>query len=206
MQSLEEWRDGYTCKVKHRAFTLVELIVVVAIIVILAAILYPVFARYDYPDRKSSCTSNLKQLALGMKQYIQDYDEKYPPTENALGGWGTLIFPYVKSDAIFQCPSDKNRADKTTDYFINARLASVQEKKLNSPSLTILMGDGKGDQTLNYHLSQLPDAWRTDEKSPAWRHLERANYLFADGHVKWFKPKQITLNPSSKKQPTFLVK
>ncbi len=65
---------------KRFAFTLIELLVVIAIIAILAAILFPVFARARENARRSSCQSNLKQIGLGVMQYIQDYDEKYPFT------------------------------------------------------------------------------------------------------------------------------
>ena len=87
---------------KKRGFTLIELLVVIAIIAILAAILFPVFARARENARRATCLSNLKQLGLGFVQYSQDYDEKYPPTRglttDALGGttYGGLywnIFP-----------------------------------------------------------------------------------------------------------------
>jgi prepilin-type N-terminal cleavage/methylation domain-containing protein/prepilin-type processing-associated H-X9-DG protein len=63
---------------RNRAFTLIELLVVIAIIAILASILFPVFARARENARRSSCQSNLKQIGLGMLQYVQDYDEVYP--------------------------------------------------------------------------------------------------------------------------------
>jgi prepilin-type N-terminal cleavage/methylation domain-containing protein len=62
----------------RRGFTLIELLVVIAIIAILAAILFPVFARARENARRASCMSNLKQIGLGVMQYVQDYDEKYP--------------------------------------------------------------------------------------------------------------------------------
>lgn len=62
----------------HAGFTLIELLVVIAIIAILAAILFPVFARARENARRTSCLSNLKQIGLGMMQYTQDYDERYP--------------------------------------------------------------------------------------------------------------------------------
>jgi prepilin-type N-terminal cleavage/methylation domain-containing protein len=63
----------------RRGFTLIELLVVIAIIAILAAILFPVFARARENARRTSCMSNLKQIGLGFMQYTQDYDEKFPP-------------------------------------------------------------------------------------------------------------------------------
>jgi prepilin-type N-terminal cleavage/methylation domain-containing protein len=61
-----------------KGFTLIELLVVIAIIAILAAILFPVFARAREKARQSSCLSNVKQITLGTQMYVQDYDEKFP--------------------------------------------------------------------------------------------------------------------------------
>ncbi len=98
-----------------KAFTLIELLVVIAII---AAILFPVFARARENARRSSCQSNLKQIALGFVQYTQDYDEKYPGWIQGAGtkpadhpdarGWAEVLQPYMKSTQIFQCPSETN--------------------------------------------------------------------------------------------------
>jgi prepilin-type N-terminal cleavage/methylation domain-containing protein/prepilin-type processing-associated H-X9-DG protein len=97
-------------------FTLIELLVVIAIIAILAAILFPVFARARENARRASCQSNLKQIGLGVLQYAQDYDEKYPtadwwnptPSGTKPVGWANRIQPYLKSLQVFGCPSDSN--------------------------------------------------------------------------------------------------
>jgi prepilin-type N-terminal cleavage/methylation domain-containing protein/prepilin-type processing-associated H-X9-DG protein len=107
-------------KTKH-GFTLIELLVVIAIIAILAAILFPVFARARENARRTSCLSNLKQIALGMMQYTQDNDERHPKAFTALpagtippdgevffanwASWHQVIFPYVKSHDLFFCPN-----------------------------------------------------------------------------------------------------
>lgn len=74
--------ENMLMKKSHKGFTLIELLVVIAIISILAAILFPVFARARENARRASCMSNLKQIGLGILQYTQDYDEKYPPNWN----------------------------------------------------------------------------------------------------------------------------
>jgi prepilin-type N-terminal cleavage/methylation domain-containing protein/prepilin-type processing-associated H-X9-DG protein len=99
---------------KHRnAFTLIELLVVIAIIAILAAILFPVFAKAREKARQTSCASNEKQLGLAFVQYIQDYDENYPT--DGVGqwgwGWGGRIYPYVKSLGVYTCPDDATTAN-----------------------------------------------------------------------------------------------
>lgn len=100
-------------KASQRGFTLIELLVVVAIIALLAAILFPVFARARENARRSSCQSNMKQIGLGILQYIQDYDDQYPTSGTAtfnIGGnssvpWSTTTQPYLKSTQILRCPS-----------------------------------------------------------------------------------------------------
>jgi prepilin-type N-terminal cleavage/methylation domain-containing protein/prepilin-type processing-associated H-X9-DG protein len=98
---------------RKRAFTLIELLVVIAIIAILAAILFPVFGRARENARRSSCQSNLKQIGIGMMQYTQDYDERFPVSylhdtrvTGIYWGWMQAVQPYIKSTQLFQCPSD----------------------------------------------------------------------------------------------------
>jgi prepilin-type N-terminal cleavage/methylation domain-containing protein/prepilin-type processing-associated H-X9-DG protein len=99
----------------RRGFTLIELLVVIAIIAILAAILFPVFARAREKARQSSCLSNLKQLGLATLMYVQDYDETFPIFGPAWGTnpdppgtgvcWWLGIYPYVKNYQLYVCPN-----------------------------------------------------------------------------------------------------
>src|SRR5471032_1752630 len=106
---------------RRKGFTLIELLVVIAIIAILAAILFPVFARARENARRASCQSNLKQIGLGMLQYAQDYDERIPfgvfaGYGNSLPdgiGWAGPLYPYLKSAQIFVCPSDSTQPANT---------------------------------------------------------------------------------------------
>lgn len=101
----------------RRGFTLIELLVVIAIIAILAAILFPVFARAREKARQANCQSNQKQIALGWLMYIQDYDETVPPlytiTPGVSGGYfhtPELLHPYIKNAQLWLCPSDRVNA------------------------------------------------------------------------------------------------
>jgi prepilin-type N-terminal cleavage/methylation domain-containing protein/prepilin-type processing-associated H-X9-DG protein len=109
---------------KRRGFTLIELLVVIAIIAILAAILFPVFAKAREAARATACRSNLKQIGTSVLMYVQDYDEtlpfqynlgantpRYPTNGTELintdpwGVVGDLVMPYVKNREVFGCPS-----------------------------------------------------------------------------------------------------
>lgn len=98
------------CRLKHSkgGFTLIELLIVIAVIAILAAILFPVFAKARENARRSACLSNLKQLGMAAMQYTQDFDEKLPVVGGSTsGGWAGLIYPYARSQAVFKCPNDR---------------------------------------------------------------------------------------------------
>ena len=125
--------------------------------------------------RRASCQSNLKQVALGIAQYIQDYDEKLPPARE----WADALQPYVKSREIFRCPNitDKNGFG----YAYNARLSKKNIYSILDESQMVSI----------YETTDLKwNAYGMGEK-PAFRHLGGANYAFTDGHVKWFDKKNI---------------
>ncbi|MFO7946011.1 MAG: DUF1559 domain-containing protein [Armatimonadota bacterium] len=96
-----------------KGFTLIELLVVIAIIAILAAILFPVFAKAQDKARQTACLSNQKQLGTALMMYAQDYDATLPSSYYYRNGatsdggyvhWGYMILPYCDSEKLFVCP------------------------------------------------------------------------------------------------------
>src|SRR5690606_34047203 len=116
-------------------FTLIELLVVIAIIALLTAILFPVFARAKENARRSACQSNMKQIGMGIAQYVQDYDERFPfqnghsvadYATNIKDAWIPRVMPYIKGRMLFACPSAPLHSSSPPDgesdnaYFGNA--------------------------------------------------------------------------------------
>jgi len=190
---------------QRRGFTFWQVVLVLASLVILAALLFPLLGRTRENGHYPSCQSNLKQIMLGVRIYLQDYDEKYPlialnakTTQIQTGrsfvfGWADSLQPYLKSTQIFQCPQEKTAPDSDpthsgyTDYWFNAKMAGLKEKQLDAEALTIALSDGNSGDARS-HLFAIPNSWRSDSNSPLYRHLNGANYAFGDGHVKWLSP------------------
>ena len=133
---------------RKKGFTLIELLVVIAIIAILAAILFPAFAKARESARRISCVSNLKQIGTGLLQYTQEYDEQlvssyYGTTDNASDNstnykWMDAIFPYIKSEQVFACPSDSDY----DPYVYNKNLPSGNHTKYGSYALNQYFNGG----------------------------------------------------------------
>lgn len=144
---------------KKFGFTLIELLVVIAIIAILAAILFPVFAKAREKARAVSCLSNGNQLGLAFMQYSMDYDERFPgvaPGNNPYPGstWAGRIYPYVKSAGVYHCPDDP--AGQVTingvtfspvSYSISYRVTFYSTIQIEKPSDTMLITESRGALT-----------------------------------------------------------
>lgn len=147
-------RKSYAAKIT--AFTLIELLIVIAIIAILAAILFPVFASAREKARQTACVSDLKQIGLAVAQYEQDSDELPPNGWQDTGcGWAGQIYAYVKSTKVFICPSDPSSMPACS-YLYNSNLitgastswSGVALSQMTQPSRTIMLceenGSGQG--------------------------------------------------------------
>lgn len=197
----------------RRGFTLIELLVVIAIIAILAAILFPVFARAREAARATTCRSNLRQIGTAFQMYTQDYDETmpvrgYPDGTGRYFFWGQLLTPYIKNTQLFECPSNqlgKRPIDfetallppVATGYAINPRTTDPYPLSLagfNSPSEKIIVGE----RTSTYGNAGM-GWWDWADNSGFANegfagHNGQMNLLFGDGHVKSNRPSQMA-NP-----------
>jgi len=187
-------------------FTLIELLVVIAIISILAAILFPVFARARDNARRASCMSNMKQLGLGFMQYVQDYDEKYP-AQTYLGAGGVTnfmsqsvvdggntnafysIYPYTKSWQIMVCPSATPdttagiapNPPSATSYFLNAvifRPAGLSMAAVSQPASRIMLQEYNVVRNVSY---QRPRSNASGTSFDAWLILS-ATGTYSNNH------------------------
>ncbi len=185
------------------------------IIAILAAILFPVFARAREKARAASCLSNMKQLGLGINMYLQDFDSKYfldsygpgcvytTPSGQAVNGymlWMFMVYPYVKNVQLFNCPSAGTTfvGAYTGDmrYGYNGWLNGRAEIDIKVPAELIALAETTtpGNPYRIYYnpTTRVFDTTNGGTLSP--RHNEGMNCAYADGHAKWVKADSILTN------------
>jgi prepilin-type processing-associated H-X9-DG protein len=185
-------------------------LVVIAIIAILAAILFPVFGRARENARRSSCQSNLKQIGLGLLQYTQDYDETYMVDWDGARSYKQSIQPYLKSGQLWACPSNPANSQITfpaangypaivRSYAVNPRVVlpswstpnglgrGLAMSFVNNPSQKIVLADNTYEWHIMYSDHLAPA--RNDIRDNGFAgHLGTMTCLFIDGHVKSMKP------------------
>jgi len=159
----------------RKGFTLIELLVVIAIIAILAAILFPVFAKVREKARQTSCASNEKQISVALLSYLQDADEKFPCGTHNVGypgidpesgqGWAGQISGFIKSGGLFKCPDDPTEPgsnESVDSYALNSNLiettsnmntggpmatpSGINSSTLTSPAATVMLFEEEGNQ------------------------------------------------------------
>ncbi len=201
---------------RDRGFTLIELLVVIAIIAILAAILFPVFARAREKARQASCLSNIKQIATAAVMYCQDYDEMtaghgcgwrdwtMPPQNECC--YAQKIEPYTKNVQLFACPSDPARIAQPppagtarrdgNGYGSNLRYVAPRVGRalaaIKSPAETIWHADAARGYIRAPACCGVTTTTPICQQAPrvdniTWRHNEGANFSYVDGHAKWAK-------------------
>lgn len=219
----------------QNGFTLIELLVVIAIISILAAMIFPSFARIREGGRRTACASNLRQLGMGIMQYVQDYDERLPNASvgpdavNKTGGWVYYtaygadinveskydvalggIYSYVKNPQVYICPSDAAGKRSGNSYSINSCLAGSIDAGMAAGKGTTVFDDSSRLLLLteeilqNIHTQQPRYDSSTDDGYQLYngdvdgpsnlvtnRHLDTANVLFLDGHVKAIRTTKV---------------
>jgi len=175
-----------------KGFTLIELLVVIAIIAVLAAILFPVFARAREKARQSTCTSNQRQLAVAVLMYAQDHEETLPSATDWTNAAG------VADSKIFDCPTSSTAGSPgSSDYLYLGALNSVTNKEGLLSGLTIgAYTDPAGtpmffDKAAGYPASYVtftdPDNYLYIDKdvynAVDFRHNNSVVMTFLDGHV-----------------------
>ena len=203
-------RGGSTGHLGIRGFTLVELLVAIAIVAVFAAILLTVFPQGREKAREAQCTSGVRQLLAAASMYAHDHDRRFMPamTRPAPGGaqgytWLTIIQPYLENEQILVCPNDPE--PKSTDGFVcaphsyglNYRYTfntgfgwspgSLTSKLTNvdrhSERILVFEKDGSArDPGARYQTHRLSRV--------AARHGERAVFGFIDGHAKALIPEE----------------
>jgi len=210
---------------RRGGFTLIELLVVIAIIAVLAAILFPVYAKSREKARQTACLSNLRQIGLALTMYADDYDGRLPywvfsgaPLENIT--WNQVILPYLRTIDVFFCPSfgrpeQRGSPLEGSPYwgpahnylydliyssygFNSGWVEGSATGAIRDPAGTILIVETvfPGREHLQWgYFGSFPPS-AGGAPWVAARHTEGANVMFVDGHLKWLRKDVIVADDS----------
>jgi prepilin-type processing-associated H-X9-DG protein len=186
------------------------------IIAILAAILFPVFARARENARKATCQSNLKQIALSHSMYVQDYDQAGLPRDVGVAptrmGWTDLLLPYVKNTGVWICPSRVTtrytlwNGPTRTNYGYNFCFARYADATIKSPADHCIFADWRVS-CIKYNAhgcgcgADCPwvRRWREGVDTPP--HMDGLNLAFYDGHVKYMPRDAVNAAFGNRQKP-----
>lgn len=195
---------------KRLSFTLTELLVVVGILAVLAAVVLPVMANARESGRRSVCQNNLRQIAVAIQLYTQDYDGTYPLETSVLiqngvrtqFSWNHALLPYLKDPHVFHCPSHPDRGQGDQHYTYNGKRLNTllpqrptalrfgnHEASLPATATiwtTVDSGGIGADDVLHDLRAVTSSCGRSYLGSTL--HRGGGNYAFLDGHVAWLTP------------------
>ena len=185
---------------RRHGFTLIELLVVIAIIAILAAILFPVFAKAREKARQASCLSNTRQFGVAILSYAQDYDETLPP---AIGGASMAslytVFdycqPYMKNTQLELCPADRTGEVNYSSWGLarysygwNALIFGLMMPPPGITQSVVSLGEIDSPSEVNtFWDGATTVVMGMPRPGPQYRHNDGANVSFVDGHAKWYQ-------------------
>lgn len=176
---------------RQPGFTLIELLVVIAVIAILAAILFPAFARARESARQTSCMSNLRQAGIAFGLYMEDWEETLPIMGHAQWDWVQRISTYHGNKKIHICPSDDaiGTNNHKFSYVPNCESGGCRDRTpivlsdFTDPASTILLAEAGANNPLDHYHPNRGLATLKSELLP-YRHNGRSNWTFVDGHTK----------------------
>jgi len=195
---------------RRSGFTLVELLVVIAVLAVLAALLFPVLQSARHKAWEATCASNLRQLGVAVEMYAQDHDERFPPSyvlgASPYASWREAVQPYAVSRDLLGCPAWEHRGAKAGELPPELQATYAMNAWLSPPDLTAAGGAAGGPVGLgsveqpagtvmlcDAGYSNVPVALDWDhyltlgmqeQVLPTERHHDAANFCFVDGHVK----------------------
>ncbi len=190
-----------------------EMLAVLVIIFVVAAVLFPVFAPAREHDIHYSCLSGIKQLGLSISQYVSDYDNTMPNISDAPGSkntWRNMVYPDIKNKQFYKCPQDPittpgpdgyfdsfaanysgngrgGKFDKGLGAFAGPGSEPVALSDMAEPQYLIVLCEVDNNNRPDFNINHLPSAEK-DAPRLSVRHAGGSNYLFADSHSKWFRP------------------
>jgi prepilin-type N-terminal cleavage/methylation domain-containing protein/prepilin-type processing-associated H-X9-DG protein len=192
---------------QQTAFTLIELLVVMAIIALLAALLIPALSRAKESARQTHCASNLRQIALAARLYVDEHNDWFPSQPGdglrpvAVGGDGRnyydLLMPYLGKPDAWLCRSTEPRPGRLMSYHMNGLIITTNGRPasaISQPSQTLLIGEtGEHTRFDEAHLRPDQEGGFLYDR-PQRNHKGGSNAAFVDSHVKWYHNNQWTSN------------